>query len=112
MSASGKGDDIRVCVAWSPGPRQTRTIQLVLPTDSTVEQALTAAGKSAEGMRAISLWGRKVRLSDRLQEGDRIALCRPLRVDPKVARRQRFVRQGAGPAGLFARRRPGAKPGY
>jgi len=39
-------------------------------------------------------------------------LWRPLRVDPKLARRERFGQQGARAAGLFARRRPGAKPGY
>jgi hypothetical protein len=37
---------------------------------------------------------------------------RPLKVDPKEARRQRFVKQGTRGAGLFANRRPGAKPGY
>jgi len=33
-------------------------------------------------------------------------------VDPKVARRERFARQGAKTAGLFAKRRAGAKAGY
>ena len=33
-------------------------------------------------------------------------------IDPKVARRERFSKQGAGTAGLFAQRRQGAKPGY
>jgi uncharacterized protein len=37
---------------------------------------------------------------------------RPLLVDPKVARRERFRTQGARAAGLFAKKRPGAKPGY
>jgi hypothetical protein len=44
-----------------------------------------------------------------LQEGDRLEVLRPLRVDPKVARRERFQRQGAKTAGLFAKRRTGAK---
>ena len=47
-----------------------------------------------------------------LVEGDRLEVYRPLTVDPKVARRQRFVRQGAKTAGLFAKKRPGAKAGY
>jgi putative ubiquitin-RnfH superfamily antitoxin RatB of RatAB toxin-antitoxin module len=47
-----------------------------------------------------------------LQDGDRLEVYRPLRVDPKVARRERFKGQGARTAGLFAKRRPGAKPGY
>ncbi|MGA1520051.1 MAG: RnfH family protein, partial [Burkholderiaceae bacterium] len=47
-----------------------------------------------------------------LQPYDQLSLCRPLLVDPKTARRQRFEAQGSRRAGLFATRRPGAKPGY
>jgi hypothetical protein len=46
------------------------------------------------------------------RHGDRLEICRGLRVDPKVARRERFVAQGARGSGLFASRRPGAKSGY
>jgi putative ubiquitin-RnfH superfamily antitoxin RatB of RatAB toxin-antitoxin module len=41
-----------------------------------------------------------------------VEIYRPLRVDPKVARRERFVKQGARTAGLFVKKRPGAKAGY
>jgi sulfur carrier protein len=41
-----------------------------------------------------------------------VELYRPLKVDPKLARRERFNRQGAGTTGLFAKRRAGAKSGY
>ena len=37
---------------------------------------------------------------------------RELKVDPKVARRERFVKQGARTTGLFAKKRLGAKAGY
>jgi putative ubiquitin-RnfH superfamily antitoxin RatB of RatAB toxin-antitoxin module len=37
---------------------------------------------------------------------------RTLKVDPKVARRERFVKQGAKAAGLFSQRRAGGKAGY
>jgi putative ubiquitin-RnfH superfamily antitoxin RatB of RatAB toxin-antitoxin module len=47
-----------------------------------------------------------------LRDGDRVELCRELRVDPKVARRERFSKQGARRAGLFAKKRPGAAAGY
>ena len=50
--------------------------------------------------------------SQRLRDRDRVEIARPLRVDPKLARRERFQRQGSRAAGLFAQRRPGAKPGY
>jgi hypothetical protein len=40
---------------------------------------------------------------------DRVEIYRPLQVDPKVARRERFASQGARTTGLFARRAPGAR---
>ena len=47
-----------------------------------------------------------------LRAGDRVEIYRDLLVDPKVARRERFRKQGARAAGLFAGKRPGAKQGY
>ena len=61
---------------------------------------------------SVGIWGRKARLDEVLRDGDRIEVYRPLRVDPTVARRERFRTQGARSTGLFARKRPGAKPGY
>jgi putative ubiquitin-RnfH superfamily antitoxin RatB of RatAB toxin-antitoxin module len=58
------------------------------------------------------VWGKPVDWDRVLVEGDRLELCRPLSVDPKVARRERFQRQGARATGLFARRREGGKAGY
>jgi uncharacterized protein len=47
-----------------------------------------------------------------LSDHDRLEIYRALQIDPKMARRERFKKQGAKSAGLFAKRRPGAKPGY
>jgi hypothetical protein len=58
------------------------------------------------------IWGRKVPWSQSVAEGDRIELYRALQVDPKVARRQRFKRQGKGRTGLFANRKSGVAAGY
>ena len=60
----------------------------------------------------ISVWGHPQGLNHVLNTGDRVELTRALRVDPKVARRERFVKQGAKAAGLFAKKRPQAKAGY
>ena len=60
----------------------------------------------------VGVWGRRCPLRQAVREGDRVEVYRPLVVDPKVARRERFRKQGARAAGLFAQRRPGAKPGY
>ena len=48
----------------------------------------------------------------RLPEGDRVEIYRSLRVDPKVARRERFRGQGVKRAGLFSKKREGGKAGY
>jgi len=60
----------------------------------------------------VGVWGKAVSRQHALRAGDRVELYRPLTVDPKVARRARFVRQGAKSAGLFATRRAGGKAGY
>jgi putative ubiquitin-RnfH superfamily antitoxin RatB of RatAB toxin-antitoxin module len=85
----------------------------------TVASALLASGLFGEDLNSGLLsagqgvWGNKVALTHVLHDRDRLEVYRPLTVDPKVARRERFVRQGAKKAaGLFAKRRSGAKAGY
>jgi putative ubiquitin-RnfH superfamily antitoxin RatB of RatAB toxin-antitoxin module len=107
-----------ITVAYSPAARQVEQIALRLPAGSTVRQAVQASGLCARypaldpGLAGVGVWGRPAPPDQRLRDRDRVELYRPLIVDPKVARRERFGRQGARTAGLFARRRPGAKPGY
>ena len=105
---------LRITVAVSPRPAEVREGQVLLPAGATVADALRACGLDdvqGSGL-AIGLWGRAAGLADGLRDGDRVECCRPLTVDPKLARRQRFASQGARAAGLFARQRPGAKAGY
>jgi putative ubiquitin-RnfH superfamily antitoxin RatB of RatAB toxin-antitoxin module len=52
----------------------------------------------------VSVWGRAAQADTALRDGDRIELTRALKVDPKVARRERFNAQGKRTAGLFSRR--------
>jgi putative ubiquitin-RnfH superfamily antitoxin RatB of RatAB toxin-antitoxin module len=91
---------------------------LALPEGATAESAVRASGLPARfpalDWHALQpgVWGKAVAWSRRLKEGDRLELCRPLSVDPKVARRERFARQGARGTGLFAKRRNGSKAGY
>ena len=107
-----------VSVVYSPAPRQVVSVALSLPAGATVRDAVAASGLLARfaaidmATHAVACWGRKTRPDAPLRAGDRIEICRPLRVDPKRARRERFSRQGARAAGLFAQRRPGGKPGY
>ncbi len=62
-----------------------------------------------------AVWSRTVATDHVLRDLDRIEVLRPIKVDPKVARRERFKKQGAKGAkgaGLFAKQRPGSKAGY
>ena len=106
-----------VVVVYSAAPRQSREWHLELATGETVAQALARSvlvsfpGMDRKGL-SMGIWGKKTRMGHALQAGDRLEVYRPLRVDPKVARRERFDKQGAKAAGLFATRRAGAKAGY
>ncbi len=112
---------ISVVLAYSPAAREVREWSLQLPPGSTAAQALLASALFAEfpalslNKMSVGVWGRSCPLDQVLQDGDRLEVYRPLRVDPKVARRERFKGQGtkgAKGAGLFAKRRVGAKAGY
>lgn len=108
---------MRVELVWSPAPRQVLEVALELPDGSRVSDAIAASGwlqqhPALSPLPGVGIWGRKATQEHLLEDGDRVEIYRPLRVDPKVARRERFVSQGARQAGLFAKRRPGAKPGY
>jgi uncharacterized protein len=111
-------DAIQVAVLYSPQPRVVHEWALSLPPGTTVLQALEASGLKAAFPLAdltqavVGVWGRKARLEQQLRDRDRVEIYRALKVDPKLARRERFRKQGARAAGLFARKRQGAKPGY
>ena len=115
------GTDVRitVTVVYSAQAREMEEKTLSLEEGNTVDQALVAGGfvmrSTAQGapVSGQGVWGKKVGLTHVLRDQDRLEIYRPLTVDPKVARRERFAGQGAKKAaGLFAKRRDGAKAGY
>lgn len=112
------GSRLHITLVYSPAPRQVREWTFELEPGATVSQALAGCGifekfpELAKNRLLAGIWGRKTRLDHLLADGDRIEIYRPLRVDPKTARRERFDRQGAKSAGLFTQKRPGAKAGY
>jgi putative ubiquitin-RnfH superfamily antitoxin RatB of RatAB toxin-antitoxin module len=109
---------LRLVALYSPAPRVVHERVFDLPLGATALQALQASGllqacPELQGKTLdLGLWGRTCPPSQLLQDGDRLEIYRPLRVDPKVARRERFQGQGVRTAGLFTQRRPGAKAGY
>ena len=104
--------ELRVVVCASPAAGQVLEVEVPLPAGSRVADALDASGLELPLDAPCGLWGEAVPRDALLRDGDRVEVYRALTVDPKVARRERFVRQGARNAGLFARRRPGGKAGY
>ncbi len=109
MSTADEPLAITLCMADGPG-RVTESV-LQLAAAACVADVLRLAGLPATGLD-LGIWGRPADAATRLHAGDRIEVYRPLRVDPKVARRERFKRQGARATGLFARQRAGGKSGY
>ena len=110
---------IEVTLRCSPAPREVFEQVLRLAPGATLADAVGASALAERfpqlDWRAAmtpGIWGREAAWDQPLQDGDRVELCRPLAVDPKVARRERFQRQGARGTGLFARQRQGGKAGY
>jgi putative ubiquitin-RnfH superfamily antitoxin RatB of RatAB toxin-antitoxin module len=91
---------IRVEVACADGPHRVRRRSVELPAGATAADALRACGlldelgsAALEGL-ALGVWGRVCAPTAVLRDGDRLELLRPLRVDPKDARRLRYERDG------------------
>jgi len=110
---------IEVTLAYAPAPREVFEQTLAVPEGTTVGDAVRASTLSTHFptldwyAMAPGVWGKAAAWDRPLAHLDRIELCRPLTVDPKVARRERFQRQGAGRTGLFKKPlREGGKAGY
>jgi uncharacterized protein len=109
---------MKVLVCYSPKAREVLEISVETAQAATVLVAIEQSGllqkfpETDLAAQPVGVWGRKVSLQHHLQENDRVEIYRALTVDPKVARRERFRKQGARGTGLFAKRRPGSKPGY
>ena len=65
-------------------------VVLDLPANATVGEAVAASGLPAELSHGIA--GKRIAAGQRLQEGDRVELLRPLAADPNEARRGRARR--------------------
>ena len=112
---------VSITICYGAKPRQVLEKALEARKGESLMLAIQNSGVQQDwGLEAdlsayhFGVWNERIKdpNSYSVQDGDRIEIYRELRVDPMVARRERFQKQGARSAGLFAKRRPGAKPGY
>lgn len=87
---------IRVEVAYAEAKRQFLR-RLELPAGATVADAIGASGLEHAfaidaGALAVGIWSKPVARAALVGDGDRIELYRPLKADPKEARRRRAQR--------------------
>lgn len=102
---------IRVELVWSPQAGDVRHVWLDLPEGCTLELGLRACAAFADQLEpptglaelAVGVWGRAQPLKHVLRDQDRIEVYRPLTVDPKEARRQRYKARGER---IVSRHRP------
>lgn len=89
---------MRIEVAYARADRQW-LLALEVEQGVTAHAALQASGLLAEcpelqaGEPVLGVWSRRVAPDTVLEAGDRLEVYRPLRADPKTARRQRAERQ-------------------
>jgi uncharacterized protein len=89
--------ELAVELIWSPVRGEWRRLTLQLPEGSTVVEALRASQWFNEAdLQALKtgIWSKLRPLDTPLRDGDRVEVYRPLTVDPKEARRQRYQATG------------------
>ncbi len=70
-------------------------LTISVPADTCVEQIIRQSGILQQfpqinlSEQKVGVWSRPVKLSDKVQDGDRIEIYRPLIADPKDLRRRR-----------------------
>lgn len=100
--------EIRVELVWSPEAGDVRHAWMTLEEGVSVEQALRGCPAFADQLPQLEglktgVWGRLRPLDTPLRDRDRIEVYRPLTVDPKEARRQRYQARGER---IVSRHRP------
>ena len=91
-----RAEVLSVTVAYSPRAGEVDEVLLLLPEGATVAAALRESGMATRHDTrelGVGVWGVLVAPGDLLRDRDRVELYRPLRVDPKEARRLRQQRQ-------------------
>lgn len=89
---------LAVEVVYCSGPAKTDCVALLLDAGATVADAVQASGllqRHALDAAAleVGVWSRLCAPDTALRTADRVEIYRPLQVDPKEARRQRYRQQ-------------------
>ena len=84
---------VEVVYAW---PLEQQICTLEVPEGTTVAQAIALSNHAQRPLSdcTVACFGRPVALGTVLRAFDRIEILRPLRVDPKEARRRRQLHRG------------------
>lgn len=110
-----------ITIVLASAPRVVREWQVRLPAPAVVADALVLASGLQNAVTAaglperyvdckVGIWGKLMDVGHALRDHDRIEIYRPLTVDPKVARRERFKKQGRRSAGLFTKKQANLVP--
>lgn len=89
---TGRAQEIGVEVVFATPDRQV-LLEISLAPGATVADAIAHARDRDDSVPPadalpVGIWGRRARLADELADGDRVELYRPLRMDPREARRR------------------------
>ncbi|HLT92352.1 MAG TPA: RnfH family protein [Woeseiaceae bacterium] len=88
------GDAVRVEVVFALPERQ-ELIALTVEEGATVDDVIRRSGIAGRfpghdlEQAPVGIWGRVVERAERVRDGDRVEIYRPLAKDPRVARRER-----------------------
>ena len=96
-------EPVHVRVVLPLAPHRLDSTALCLPAGATLADAVRQSGLLQRHGAALldslatGIWGKPASPDTPLRDGDRVELTRPLQVDPKEARRQRYKRDGVKP---------------
>jgi putative ubiquitin-RnfH superfamily antitoxin RatB of RatAB toxin-antitoxin module len=97
MCNDDNGDHLIIEVVYATSGMQA-LVTLKIPAGATVEDAIQASGFLMHfpdidlTINPVGIYGKACDLDQKLKTGDRVEIYRPLRHDPKEARRQRAVK--------------------
>lgn len=94
MELNTLDDKINIEVVYGT-PLSQQIIEIIVDTDTTIEEAIKASGILTAypeidlTINNVGIWNRSAKLTDKVNDLDRIEIYRPLLADPKEVRKRR-----------------------